>query len=257
MRLLGILSLLHQASKLGHLERRLSLILIIQPIKESIQLLNVSTLLFLLLFSLYLLELLLLAGKHAVPLKLLVKFLEQLLLQLVRVGLRLVNARRDLLEQVADGGTILYPSECASRVEVRVRSVIWSQRCRTGRLMLQQRAILLIQQICCSGLLLQLDLHFILLTLELFIVLLDGVQLADHSLKLAVEYLNTLHLLLLLQLEVHHLLLDLLKDAGLVYDLIVGVVLLVQHPALIRMRLPALLKRLHLILEHELAAIGV
>lgn len=95
--------------------------------------------------------------------------------------------------------------------------------------MLQQCAVLLIQKVRRPCLLLQLDVHLLLLAVQLLVVLLDGVQFVDHGLELAIEYLHALHLLLLLKLEVHHLLLDLLQDTRLARDLIVIVVLGVQH----------------------------
>lgn len=95
--------------------------------------------------------------------------------------------------------------------------------------MLKQLPVLLVEQVRGPRLLLQLDLHLLLLAVELIIVLLYCAQLTHHRLKLVVEELHLLHLLLLLQLEVQHLLLNLLQNIGLVGHLIV-VVVAVRRP---------------------------
>ena len=105
---------------------------------------------------------------------------------------------------------------------------------------------MVVQQVRCPGLLLQLDVHFFLLALKLLVVFLYGVKLADYGFEFAVEYFHVLHLLLLLQLKMHHLLLDLLQNAGLADKLAIKV-------ALLRQGVPVLIKRLHLILKHKLA----
>jgi len=87
--------------------------------------------------------------------------------------------------------------------------------------MLKQLPILLVEQVRGPCLLLQLDLHLLLLAVELIMVLLYRVQLTHHVLKLIGEELHALHLLLLLQLEVKHLLLDLLQHIGLADHLVV------------------------------------
>ena len=109
--LLCVLRLLDQAAEFWHL--RLGLRRTVEPVEQITQLLYVKpALLLFLLFSLHLFQLLLLAREHAVPLQLLIEFLEQLLLQLVgllkvrRVGL--VYGWGDLLQEVADGGALLH-----------------------------------------------------------------------------------------------------------------------------------------------------
>lgn len=109
------------------------------------------------------------------------------------------------------------------------------QRRSTSGLVLQQRAVLIVQQVCRTRLLLQLYLHLLLLTFKLLVVLLYGVQLTDHGLEFTVEYFHILHLLLLLKLKMHHLLLDLLQDTGLVHELAIEV-------ALLRQSIPVLIK---------------
>ena len=123
--------------------------------------------------------------------------------------------------------------------------------------MLQQCAVLLVQKVRRPCLLLQLDVHLLLLAVQLLVVLLDGVQFVDHGLELAIEYLHALHLLLLLKLEVHHLLLDLLKNARLTGDLIVVVGLRVQHShaSAALLRCSAVLECFHLAFQHELVPV--
>ena len=86
-----------EATELGYVVLRLPRA--IQPINQVAKLLDIqSALLLLLLPTLHLLQLLLLAGEGAITLQLLIEILQQLLLQLVLVWLRLVDAWADLLQ---------------------------------------------------------------------------------------------------------------------------------------------------------------
>lgn len=77
-------------------------------------------------------------------------------------------------------------------------------------LVLQQLSVLLVQEVSSACLLLQLDLHFLLLPLKLLVVLLNRPQSRDNTFKFTVKDLHALQLLLLFKLEVQHLLLNLL-----------------------------------------------
>ena len=104
----------------------------------------------------------------------------------------------DVLHQVRDGSALLHSGKCTRWIEIRICAVALGKRCGSSGLMLEKATILFIQQISCPGLFLQLDFHLLLLSFKLLVVLLNSIQFADNSLKLTVEYLHTLHLLLLL-----------------------------------------------------------